>query len=513
MYIRFFFLSILVSAFSNLYASSNAITSQHLQNLTAHTNEHFITQNDSIPPDSAGMRDIGSLAISEEMVPGWNVGNSLEAIGGETAWGNPKITEDLIDSVKAAGFNSIRIPVAWSNGMDMETFEIDTALMSRVEEVVNYVLDNDMYAIINIHWDNGWIVPTYEEEEYVNDRLSVIWKQIAVHFRDYRDRLLFAGTNEVMVEGDYGTPTEEYYTVQNGYNQTFVNTVRSTGGRNTYRLLIVQGFNTNIDYTDRFFKMPEDSTEKRLMVEVHYYDPYNFTLNTNSNVIQWGKNTSDSLKVEDWADEDYADGQFRKMKTNFIDKGYPVLLGEYGAIARTNLGSGELNNLHAEFRRYYIEYITESSYRHGLVPVYWDNGQTGNHGLGIFDRSTGQQVYEAIIQSIMAAVDTSHATSVEPQGSTGRSIPDGYALKQNYPNPFNPTTSITYHLPQSGKITLQVYDVMGRSVKKLVDAVKPAGTYTIQFNASGLSSGTYIYQLESSTSVGVVMSKRMIFLK
>lgn len=155
---------------------------------------------DSIAPDQTGMRNLSSVDLAKEMKLGWNVGNSLEAIGGETAWGNPKITQRLIDSIKAAGFNAVRIPVAWSRFSDAATFKIDTAWMSRVGEVVNYVLKNNMYAIVNIHWDNGWMQPTYAQQEYVNTRLSVMWRQIAIRFRNYDDRLLFAGTNEVMVE-------------------------------------------------------------------------------------------------------------------------------------------------------------------------------------------------------------------------------------------------------------------------------------------------------------------------
>jgi len=273
-------------------------------------------QPDSVPPDKTGMRELTSLQLSKEMVPGWNVGNSLDAIGGETAWGNSPITRVLIDSVRAAGFRTVRIPVAWSNGMDFSNFKIEPSLMKQVEDVINYVLEDSMYAIINIHWDGGWMQPTYEKQEYVNNRLAAIWKQIAIHFRNYDDHLIFAGTNEVMVEGDYGTPSEEYYTVQNSYNQTFVTTVRSTGGRNVYRHLIVQGFNTNIDYTCNFFVMPQDIVPYKLMVEVHYYDPYNFTLNENSSITQWGRKAFDPAKTEKWDDESYVDRQFQKMKKN-----------------------------------------------------------------------------------------------------------------------------------------------------------------------------------------------------
>lgn len=233
-----------------------------------------------VSPDQSGMRDLTSIQLAAEMGIGWNVGNSLEAIGGETAWGNPLISKRLIDSVKAAGFNTIRIPVAWSKFSDASTYTIKNDWMLRVEEVVNYVLDNDMYALINIHWDGGWMNhPTYKKQHEINTRLYTMWTQIATHFRDYDDHLLFAGTNEVGMEGQYGTPIPQYTKVQNSFNQTFVNAARSTGGRNVYRHLIVQGYFTNIDHTVNYAVMPKDTVDSRLFLEVHYYDPYDFALN------------------------------------------------------------------------------------------------------------------------------------------------------------------------------------------------------------------------------------------
>ncbi|PKD21675.1 hypothetical protein APR41_01430 [Salegentibacter salinarum] len=346
----------------------------------------------NIPPDDSNMRNLTSVELTAEMGVGWNLGNSLEAIGGETAWGNPIVSKRLIDSVKNAGFDAVRIPVAWSKFSDEANFEIRESWMQRVKEVVNYVLDNDMYAIVNIHWDNGWMQPTYEDQEYVNDRLEIMWKQIAINFRDYDDRLLFAGTNEVMVEGDYGTPTEEYYTVQNSFNQTFVDAVRETGGRNHYRHLVVQGFNTNIDHTVNFAEIPEDVLEERLMVEVHYYDPYDFTLNENSDVYEWGENAENS---QEWANESFVDEQFNRMKTNFIDKGIGVILGEYGAMARLNVED------HAAYRKAYVEYVTDAALEYGLVPFYWDNGFVGDHGFALFDRDSGAVEFPEILKAIV----------------------------------------------------------------------------------------------------------------
>ncbi len=348
-----------------------------------------------MPADESEMRPVTSLELSKEMGIGWNIGNSLDAVGGETHWGNPQISKRLIDSVKHAGFNSVRIPVAWSKFSNERDYIIEDYFMLRVETVVNYVLDNEMYAIINIHWDEGWMQPTYDDEYAVNYRLNAMWKQIASHFRDYDDHLLFAGTNEVLVTGEYGTPLEENYTVQNGFNQNFVTTVRNTGGRNVFRHLIVQGYNTNIDHTINFARIPKDTVEDRLFMEVHYYDPYNFTLNEDSEIHQWGEISEDPQSTENWANEVWVDAQFEKMQTNFINEGVPVILGEYGVIKREEVTDHDI------YRKYYLEYVTNSAVEHELVPFYWDNGYDGNYGFALFDRETGDIIEPELIEVII----------------------------------------------------------------------------------------------------------------
>jgi len=347
---------------------------------------------------ASAMRDLTSLQLSKLMSPGWNVGNSLEAINGETAWGNPLVNQALMNGVKAAGFKTVRIPVSWKQYADAND-NISASWMARVTEVVNYARNAGLYAVINVHWDGGWMQPTYAQQATVNTRITKFWTQIANNFKNNDDYLLFAGTNEVMVDGNYGTPTVEYYTVQNSFNQTFVNAVRATGGNNAKRHLVVQGFNTNIDHTYNFFTVPSDSATKRLMVEVHHYDPYNFTLNTDNDTIwQWGSIASNAANTETWANESYTDAQFQKMKSRFIDGlGMPVLLGEYSAIARLNVDSAQ------KYRTYWDQYITKAAYSRGVVPVYWDAGATGDHSSGLFNRSTGAQAYPSLITTIINA--------------------------------------------------------------------------------------------------------------
>lgn len=360
-----------------------------------------------IEPDNTGMRELTALELSQLMTVGWNLGNSLEAInvsgetysGNETSWGNPAVTKTLIDAVKAAGFNAVRIPVSWSHKMDAE-YNIDPEWKQRVEEVVNYVLDNDMYAIINIHWDGGWMNhPDNAHKEAINTKLEKMWKQIAIHFRDYNDYLLFAGTNEVHVENNYDAPSAENAEVQNSFNQTFIDAVRATGGRNTYRHLIVQGYNTNIEHAKNFLTIPDDPTDNRLMVEVHFYDPYDFTLMEDGDFkTQWGQDFAGG-DVSTWGQEDWVDDAFGMMKTEFVDKGYPVILGEYGALLRSSLSSGLEEHIQA--RNYYLEYVTKAALENGMVPFYWDNGYTGNNSFGLFNRSTGAIVHQDAVDAIM----------------------------------------------------------------------------------------------------------------
>ena len=368
-------------------------TASYTNSCGAVTNQTFTI---SLSGATSGMRNLTSVQLAQLMGAGWNLGNSLEAIGGETAWGNPATTQALITAVKNAGFKTIRIPVSWAQYSDAND-NISSSWMNRVQQVVDYAKSAGLYVMINIHWDGGWMQPTYANQSAVNSRITKFWTQIANRFKNYDDYLLFAGTNEVMVDGDYGTPTYEYYTVQNSFNQTFVNAVRATGGNNAVRHLIVQGFNTNIDHAVNFATIPSDSASNRLMMEVHYYDPYNFTLNANSNIWQWGAGATNSSAVETWANESYVDAQFQRMKTRFIDQGIAVILGEYGVISRTNIPGAE------NYRVAWNQYITRAAYTRGLVPVYWDNGYTANNGMGLFDRYTGAQVYPSLISAIINA--------------------------------------------------------------------------------------------------------------
>lgn len=369
------------------------------------------TKDFSIPPDKTGMES-DSKVLAKKINLGWNLGNTLEAIGGETAWGNPKASKALIDLVKASGFNAVRIPCAWDQYLENQTtYKIKDLWLARVKEVVDYCIENDMYAILNIHWDGGWLEnnPTPDKQAEVNKKQKAIWEQIALYFRNYDERLLFAGTNEVHTTS--GNPTQANFDVQMSYNQTFVDAVRSTGGKNAYRNLIIQAYNTNIDQAVAYLKISTDYVPDRLMVEVHHYDPWNFCgLEKDETwgkyAALWGQPYEQYAigvlagRAATWGKEDYLKTQFNKIKTSFVDKGYPVILGEYGVIRRTTY-SGDALMHHLDSRAYYLRYVTEQAKNYGLIPFYWDDGGIGNLAFGIIDRKTNRIADEKALNALI----------------------------------------------------------------------------------------------------------------
>jgi hypothetical protein len=336
--------------------------------------------------------------IASQMKVGWNLGNTLEAICGETAWnGGVLTTQALIDKVKASGFNSVRIPCSWdchaTNGV------IDPAWLARVKEVVGYCINDNLYVILNIHWDGGWL------DNHINatDQASVIakqknyWTQIANYFKNYDEHLLFAGSNE--------PPAKDATTMSIllSYHQAFIDAVRATGGNNSSRTLIVQGPSTDIELTYNLMNtMPSDWIANRLMVEVHYYTPYQFCLMSSdaswgNMFYYWGNgyhSTTDVTRNATWGEESYADQWFGNMKTKFVDKGIPVIIGEYGAYKKTLSPPSDqaLNNASVE---YYHRYIVNSAVSKGIIPFVWDvNGF-------LFDRSTLAVKDQGVLNAIM----------------------------------------------------------------------------------------------------------------
>ena len=303
--------------------------------------------------------DRSSIEVINDMAPGWNIGNTLEGVatwagvdflnnkgglGAETAWQGTKTTQAIIDYVKSLGFKSVRIPCAWAYGhiSNADTYEIDSLL-------------------------------------------TALWTQIANAFKDYDEHLLFAGLNEPNAEDQAATNN----LIQ--YNQTFVDAVRATGGNNARRILVVQGPSTNIEHTCNFManKMPTDVAEGKLAVEVHYYNPWQFWGMEKDE--SWGKvfyywgqgnHLSGSTHNATWGEEADMQAQLQKMKTNFVDKGYAVVIGEFGANWR-DLSSltGESQTKHnASIKAHYRELHRLCKEMGGMVPMTWDTNYTNQDG-------------------------------------------------------------------------------------------------------------------------------------
>lgn len=306
--------------------------------------------------DNGVMREgLTALEATRLMGNGINLGNTLEAcdnnvgiktnapLSYETHWGQPKTTQAMIDGMKAAGFDTIRIPVAWmTNATHLYEgdYTIDADYMDRVEEVVRYARKAGMYVIINDHWDGGWYgmfgSESAETRALAMEAYKGMWQQIAERFRDYSDYLIFESANEELGgRFDENSPLycsdsvvtyltdDERYALTNEINQTFVDVVRATGGNNATRFLLIAGYSTDIDQTcDDRFQMPKDTVDSKLMVSVHYYDPWSYCGASSAvSATKWGK-------VSDY---EYMDQQLAKM-TKFTEAGYGVVIGEYGAL-------------------------------------------------------------------------------------------------------------------------------------------------------------------------------------
>ncbi|HOY51757.1 MAG TPA: glycoside hydrolase family 5 protein [Prolixibacteraceae bacterium] len=357
-----------------------------------------------VAPDKSGVES-SATELAAKIRLGWNLGNALEATGGETGWHNPVVTPEMIDLVHRSGFNAIRIPCSWNQHVeDQTTAKIKASWLARVREVVTYCTDRDMYVVLNIHWDGGWLENhcTPERQEENNARLKAFWEQIATALRDFDEHLIFAGSNEPNVEN------EVQMAVLDSYHQTFVNAVRSTGGKNHYRVLVIQGPSTDIMKTRKLMtRMPDDKVKDRLMAEIHYYTPWNFCGLTRDEswgkmFYYWGKDfhsATDPGRNATWGEEEAVDTLFAHMKAQFVDRGIPVIMGEYSVSRRSGL-EGEALERHLASRAWWLNYTTRKAIENGIIPFYWDNGGTGRNGCALFDRKNltvfDQQALDAI---------------------------------------------------------------------------------------------------------------------
>lgn len=360
----------------------NSITVKYSEGNTAGSVK--IPENEQDIQDDASYGFMTPQQIVENIKVGWNLGNSLEAyntgktgLSSETAWGNIKTSQEIIDSVKNAGFNAVRIPVTWGEHMDGNT--IQTEWLDRVQEIVDYAYNDGLYVIVNVHHDDYlWFSPQESEYDICSEKLCAIWEQISERFINYGDRLIFEGMNEPRTVGSSnewtgGTPEERQ--IINKYAQDFVDTVRKSGGKNSERTLIVTTYGASAENAAlNDFVMPKG---KNIMLNIHYYAPWKFS-DGSSTVF------GDSEKNE-------LDAKFSQIKTKFIDNGIPVIIDEFGCVAAAD------DTVRAEYFEYYISHAKIN----GIKCFVWDNGvSVGKSSFGIVKRGS-LQWNETLLDGIM----------------------------------------------------------------------------------------------------------------
>lgn len=335
--------------------------------------------------------DLTAMELTADIRIGWNLGNTLDANGGtgvsqETSWGNPKTTPELMQGVRDAGFNAVRIPTTWEKQMD-ENNVINAEWLARVREIVDYAYDLDMYVILNMHHED-WYQPYADQEEAITAKLTTCWTQIAEYFKGYDQHLIFEGMNEPRwknTQFEWNGGNEEGRTVVNHLNKAFVDAVRATGGNNQYRFLMICPYAANSSESAlAALEIPDDD---RLIVSVHAYIPYSFALQ-NPGSDKWVASKANCTGEIDTLAE--------VLDRLFISKGQAVIIGECGAMNRQN----------EPYRAAWAEYYFSTFKKIGIPCFWWDNGAfMSGETFGLFDRYNNVPKYEMLVKAMMNGAD------------------------------------------------------------------------------------------------------------
>ncbi len=355
---------------------------------------------------------------------GWNLGNQLDAwetaedgraLLGDTLWHNPEIDRRLFTKLSEAGIKTVRIPTTWLDAVGpAPEYKIDSTWLNHVADIADMAHDAGLNAIINIHHDGAdsqhWLSikdaasddSASQKNAQIENQLRAMWTQIGRRFKSYGQWLVFETMNEIH-DGGWGwganmSDDGRQYGILNEWQQVCVDAIRASGGENASRWIAVQGYVCNPDLTVKHMKLPTDSA-KRTIVSVHFYDPYEYTLN--AKYEQWG-HKADSAKKESWGDEENIRKILGMLKKRFVDNGTPVYLGEIGCVNRdTDEG--------LSFRRYYLEYLCKAAKTHDICPMFWDNGYTGTgrEQSALIDRRTMEFVYdgEEVLRLMVNAIE------------------------------------------------------------------------------------------------------------
>lgn len=424
-------------------------------------------------------------AIAADMGLGWNIGNTLESPGGKPYWSNHVPTQAMIDVAKAAGFRAIRIPCAWDTHATNNV--IDAAWLSDVKTVVDYCIKDGLYVVLNSHWDKGWLEEHIDagSQASVNVKQKTYWTQIATYFKDYDQHLLLASANEPAVQDAYGTAFgPDRVAALNSYHQSFIDAVRGTGGNNATRTLVIQGPHADIELTKSVYTtLPTDKVAGRLMFEDHFY-PYQYTLMTKDDTwgnqfYYWGQgnhSTTDAAHNPTWGEEAFVDSEFTILKRMFVDKGMPVILGEFGAGLRTTL-TGDNLALHKKGRLAFYKYVSKSGRGHGVIPFAWDTYNTGDMNFTIIDRGT-PKVYDKDLMGALTSGWGVTGLETRPSPTSGR-----LAVRAG-----DGSLGATYTASTAGIASFSVTDLRGRTLWSGSFQAEPGvNQVRIPFSRHGLS--------------------------
>lgn len=396
--------------------------------------------------ETSDFTQLNAIQMVNSMGTGINLGNTFDAsylgVPNEEIWGSAVIQAEYFKKAKALGFKTVRIPITFMNKIGAApNYTIDANWLARIKQVVDYAYNEGLYIIINIHHDGahsdsgyGWLYPDAADQTTIKAKYQKVWQQLANTFKDYNEHLIFESMNEV--GGEYNPDAYSYSNI-NAYNQIFVDTVRQTGSNNAARWLLIPGWYTNITFTagNYGFVIPADNYrssavpawEKRIMISVHYYDPYEFTLDSeNSTITQWGA-TANPSRRSSWGQEDYLESQFKLMYDTFVVQGYPVVYGEYSAHDKS---AYDPNNI--SFREIWYKAVVSTARKYNSVAITWDTpGGLLNDRANYTITANNQRIVNAIMSASGTYYKIVNRNSGKILDISEGSIADGAAAIQN----------------------------------------------------------------------------------
>lgn len=484
--------------------SSSTKTGTDGTNAPAEDTTTSAEDNDTTPAgnggDTANLADMTALEVSKLMGNGINLGNTMESgnrskLGTEavirlyeTNWGQPETTQDMVTGMKNAGFDTLRIPIAWTCAIKYEDgdYTIRKEFMDRIDEIVNYALNVNMFVVINDHWDNQWWGRFGDADESVREGAMTLytemWKQIAEHFADYDEHLIFESANEELGnrlndnwQNTSGNPSgiltkDECYETANKINQTFVDVVRAAGGNNDHRFLLIAGYNTDIASTcDDRYKMPSDTAKSKLLVSVHYYDPSGYCLDNGSG--SWGMKTH------------YKDmNTTLKMLTKFTEAGYGVIIGEWGVLHSAE----EIAEGLREGTLLYMENFLDNCDYYGYVPLLWDCNGAYGRDICAMRNADMAKIFAAHSYALIGGYDEEeYHTKVGKDIAAAEEAAPDYVVEDG-------TAWIMFNSSDWG-IVYSVGDKHPADMTEGITAEEPiiteAGTYTVSLDFTGTKAG------------------------